>query len=190
MFILKGTVPLETERLILRRFTPEDAVQMYRNWASDPAVTRFVTWDVHASADDTRALLQMWTAEYEKNDYHNWCIVEKESGEAIGNITVPALRAKHRAAEIGYCLSSSRWNRGYTTEALEAVLRFLFEECGFHRVSARHDARNPASGRVMQKCGMRYEGTNRDAWLHREGVFDDLVCYAILEDEWSALHHA
>ena len=83
-----GTQILQTERLILRPFTPEDAEGMYRNWASDPEVTRYLTWPAHSSADVTQMLLRDWVSRYENGDYFNWAIGWKENGQIIGNISV------------------------------------------------------------------------------------------------------
>ena len=83
-----GTVTLETARLILRRFRAEDAEQMYHNWASEDEVTRFLTWPTHPNADITRQIIGQWIKEYEKNDYYNWAIELKETGEIIGSISV------------------------------------------------------------------------------------------------------
>ena len=76
------------------------------------------------------------------------------------------------------------WKQGYCTEAARAVLRYGFETRGLNRIGARHLARNPASGRVMQKLGMHYEGTRRQHVL-KWGVFEDIVLYAILKSEYS-----
>lgn len=69
-----GTVPLETERLILRRFVPEDAEEMYTNWASSDKVTEFLTWPPHPNVETTRALLDEWISQYSKDDFYNWGI--------------------------------------------------------------------------------------------------------------------
>ena len=75
-----GTKRLETGRLILRRFTVEDAEAMYRNWASDPEVTRYLTWPCHASAEATAALLETWVEKYQDGGYFQWAIEFKEAG--------------------------------------------------------------------------------------------------------------
>ena len=87
-----GTVELETARLKLRRFTIEDAENMYKNWASEEEVTRFLTWPTHASVDVTRELLSHWVKEYENKNYYNWVIELKESEEIVGNISVVSVK--------------------------------------------------------------------------------------------------
>lgn len=98
---------------------------------------------------------------------------------AIGLMRVPA----HARAELGYWIGLPYWNRGYASEAGRVILRFGFEELGLHRIHAQHLVRNPASGRVLQKLGMRYEGRLREH-VRRWEAFEDLEQYGILADEW------
>ena len=178
----KGTQVLVTERLILRPFVLADAENMYGNWASDSQVTRYVTWDPHESLFDTETILTAWCSLYNNPTVYNWAIELRETGEAIGNISVVNRSDRDEYCEIGYCLSSRYWRQGIMPEAASTVIRFLLTEVGYHRVEARHDSRNPASGRVMQKCGMIYEGTLRDRHRDKTGEFSDLCFYGITRD--------
>ncbi len=180
-----GTKTLNTARLILRRFTPDDAEDMYRNWASDPEVTRFLTWSCHSSPEASRALLLEWEGLYANGGYFNWAIADKETLKAIGNIGVVKINEEIDSAEIGYCLCHKYWGQGIMPEALTAVLRFLFEEVGMNRISAYHDVNNPKSGRVMEKSGMKYEGMLRQAAKNNQGICD-IVLRAALREEWRA----
>lgn len=124
-----GTQTIETKRLILRRFEVADAEAMYQNWASDPAVSKFLSWQPHKNEEETRALLTGWTAAYEKPDCYNWVIVPKsESAEPIGSISVSRIEENIRCAAIGYCIGQAWWRRGITSEALDAVIDFLFKK--------------------------------------------------------------
>lgn len=167
-----GTKTIETKRLILRRFAVEDAEKMYENWAGDPEVTKFLTWPPHTDAEATRELLKTWVAAYEKEDKYEWCISLKETGEPIGSIGVVGLNEKAESAEVGYCIGRAYWHQGYTSEALSAVMKFLLEEVGVKRIESRHDPKNPHSGSVMKKCGLRYEGTRIRADWNNTGVCD------------------
>jgi len=179
----KGTVTLETERLILRRFTVEDADVMFRNWAADPKVAEYMTWYPHESVDVTRELVASWVEDYAKVNNYFWCIVLREIGEPIGSISVSGGNEAAFSAEIGYGMSRAHWGKGIMLEALRAVIRFLFAEVGFYRIHAKHDVRNPKSGRVMEKCGMQYEGTLRGAYYNK-GQFADCKQYAILRPDF------
>lgn len=179
----QGTKRIETDRLTLRPFTMADADAMYQNWASDEAVTQYLTWPAHGNLEITRRILQDWVKNNQRKDFYQWAIVPKSMGtEPIGSISVISHNDDLGSAEIGYCIGRPWWNRGITTEALRAVIGFLFAEVGVNRVEARHDTRNPASGAVMGKCGMQYEGTMRQAARNNQGICD-ISRYAILRQD-------
>ncbi len=178
-----GTQLLETERLILRRFEIEDAQAMYTNWASDPDVTKYLTWPVHASADVSKTILKEWISSYSKDNYYQWAIVFKENGtEPIGSIAAVHMNDDIDMVHIGYCLGKPWWHQGIMSEALKAVMDFFFDQVGANRIECRHDPRNPHSGMVMKKCGMKYEGTMRSADRNNQGICDS-CCYALLRSE-------
>lgn len=179
----KGTQTLTTNRLILRRFTVEDAPAMYANWATDERTTLFLIWSPHESVDETRGIIERWVAEYEKPDYYHWVI--DFAGTLVGTINLHGISERAGRCELGYCLGSRWWNLGIGTEAARAVMDFAFSELGAHSLRAAHDEHNVASGRVMQKLGMMREGSARDYMLRRDGSLGDLVWYSILRDEWT-----
>lgn len=179
-----GTQTIETPRLILRPFEMKDARAMYDNWASDPEVTKYLTWPVHSSVEITRMVLRDWVDGYESPTRYNWAIVLKSGdGNPIGNISAVHLDEKTSAVEIGYCMGQPWWGVGIMTEALKAVTGFFVEQVRVNRVGARHDANNPASGRVMAKAGMTFEGTLRQSAVNNRGIVD-MCCYSILAEEW------
>ena len=83
-----GTQEIETPRLILRRLFPQDADGMYVNWANDPDVTRFLRWEPHKNAAETRQLLEAWATLYPNEDYYQWAIVEKATRQVFGSISI------------------------------------------------------------------------------------------------------
>jgi RimJ/RimL family protein N-acetyltransferase len=113
-----------------------------------------------------------------------WGIAARLDGAVLGVISLRPVAA-HRHAELGYWLGVPYWNQGYMSEAARAVVDYGFAELDLLRVYATHFARNPASGRVMQKVGMTREGCLRQHVL-RWGVPQDLIYYGILRDEWLA----
>ena len=177
----KGTQTIETKRLILRKARLEDAKLMFHNWASDTEVTKFLTWPAHSNIEITERVLTSWIEGYQKDDYYQWMIVLKETGEPIGSIMASTV-GRAQSAHIGYCIGMAWWHQGIMSETLTAVMDFLFDEVGYHRIEAMHDPNNPHSGEVMKKCGMKYEGTLRQADRNNQGICD--VCYyALLADE-------
>lgn len=179
----KGTVRLETDRLILRPFTPEDAIPMFRNWASDEEVTRFLTWPTHKDVEVTGRVIADWCKGYEAPDYYQWAIELKEIKEPIGSIAAVKTDDRTESATIGYCIGRRWWRQGITSETLREVIRFFFEEVGMNCVNACHDPRNPNSGRVMRSCGMALEGTWRAGGINNQGVCDE-TWYSILRSEY------
>lgn len=184
----KGTQEIKTERLLLRRFKVRDAEDMFKNWANDERVSRYVGWSPHKSPKFTKKLLRRWRSAYRKKNNYNWAI--EFEGKVIGSISVVKINNTSEYAELGYCLGFDFWNKGIMSEAAEAVIDFLFSEVGVHNVGIWHAVKNPASGRVAQKCGLTYEGTRRELFKTSDGRFNDIACYGILKDEWEERRQA
>ena len=171
-----GTQLIETDRLILRRYTADDAEAMFKNWASDPEVTRFLTWPTHTGVDVTREVIASWLPHYAEDNYYHWTITLKCNGdEPIGDIAVVRQSEEASMAHIGYSLGRRWWHQGITSEALKAVMDYLFDVAGFDRIEARHDPDNPNSGKVMLKCGMKFEGMKHDPDMKKHG--DQNACF-------------
>ena len=177
-----GTKILKTDRLLLRPFQLTDAEAMYRNWASDPDVTRFLTWPTHTSPEVSAKVLADWVGQYGKPEFYQWATVPTEAGEPVGSIAVVGYDSRLGQPELGYCIGKKWWRQGYTSGALNRVIDFLFDEAGAVRIAARHDPRNPGSGAVMRKCGMTCEGTLRQADRNNQGICDACI-YSILAEE-------
>jgi ribosomal-protein-alanine N-acetyltransferase len=178
-----GTKRIETERLILRRFEIDDAESMYKNWASDTQVTKFLTWPTHAGVEDSKNIIELWRKDADTLSSYQWCIELKELGEPIGSIAVVHMDEEAGVVEIGYCIGRQFWGQCITTEAFDALINFFFEEVQVNRIEARHDRNNPASGRVMQKCGLVREGMKRQGDRNNTGICD-VVFYGLLREEW------
>jgi [ribosomal protein S5]-alanine N-acetyltransferase len=179
----KGTLTIESNRLRLRRFNIKDAEDMFSNWASDTEVTKFLSWEPHNSIDVTKQVISDWINDYDKDNTYNWCIVLRDSGKVIGLISVVQLSNMHEMCEIGYCLGRAFWNNGIITEALQTVIKFLFQEVGINRIQAKHDLDNPSSGKVMEKVGMKYEGLLRQSRKRKDGTYGSTNIYSILRNE-------
>ncbi|MDD6189656.1 MAG: GNAT family N-acetyltransferase [Clostridiales bacterium] len=181
----KGTKEIETKRLILRQFNKYDADAMFRNWESDSKVTEFLRWKTAVDISEAESVLSDWIRGYENLDFYQWAIVLKELGEPIGTISVVGKNELLDIVHIGYCVGSKWWHKGITSEAFLAVIPFFFEEVGVNRIESQHDPNNPNSGKVMQKCGLRYEGTLRQADWSNKGTVDACV-YSLLKSEWES----
>jgi [ribosomal protein S5]-alanine N-acetyltransferase len=180
----KGTITLETDRLILRRLTIHDANAVFRNWASDPEVTKYLTWPTHKSIEVSTDWCRQNVDSYIHDDYYSWIIVLKSLGEPIGSIGTVSSNERVGMVHIGYCIGKPWWHQGYTSEALAVVIKFFFKEVGANRIESRFDPHNPNSGKVMEKCGLKREGTLRKADWNNQGICDS-VFYAILAEDAS-----
>ena len=178
-----GTQTIETNRLILRKFEITDSENMFNNWGSDPKVTKYLSWEAHKSVKNSEDIINLWLSNYKDNSFYNWVIVLKETDEAIGSISVVNLNEANKACEIGYCIGSKYWNKGITTEALQTIIDYLFSNTDLNRICARHDIENVASGEVMKKCKMTYEGTLREVQF-MNNRFCSLAVYSLLKSEW------
>ena len=177
-----GTQRLETPRLVLRRLAASDAEAVYRNWASDPEVTRFLTWPTHTDVEVTRQVIGTWLPLYGKNDYYHWAITLKENGdEPIGTVH-GLVNDDLESIQIGYCLGRAWWHRGIMSETVQAVIDFFFDRVDANCICSYHDTNNPHSGMVMKHCGMKYEGTRRASDRNNTGICD-VSWYSVLRSE-------
>lgn len=119
-----NTKTIQTNRLILRKFTITDADDMYNNWASDTECCKYLAWNVHKNIDETKALLEAWIKAYDEG-YYNWVVEIKNTHEIIGSISVMTALEKHSTCELGYCYGSKYWGNGY---AMDVMQMDAFEE--------------------------------------------------------------
>ncbi len=177
-----GTQTIETGRLILRRFREDDAEAQFENWANDPEVTRFLHWEAHKTVDESRAAIARRLEKYGKPDAYMWAITSKD-GALMGAISAHIESETDSIAMAGYCLGRAFWGKGYMTEALKAVLEYMFLRVGVNRIEAVHAVENPASGAVMRKAGMLREGRLRQAYRNHAGYHDGEL-YGLVREDW------
>jgi [ribosomal protein S5]-alanine N-acetyltransferase len=177
---------LQTDRLRLRRFEKRDALAVQRlAGAAEVADTTLLI--PHPYPDGAaEGFIESTHADWEKGEQYVFAITLHATGELCGSIGLK-VSAKHERGELGYWIGVPFWNHGYCTEAGRAVLKFAFEELKLNTVGAHHFVRNPASGCVLQKLGMKYEGRLRQH-VKKGDRFEDLECYSTLKSEWLADH--
>ena len=180
-----GDLPrLETERLILRKVTREDAEDIFA-YGSDEEVSRYVTWDTHQSMEDSLGFISFIEQQYANKSIAPWAIEFKEDGRMVGTVDFVLWRPKHQLAEMGYVLNKEYWGRGIMTEAAGELVRFGFTQMDLVRIQARCFVENPGSSRVMEKIGMSYEGLMRKG-MKAKGRHWDLKTYAILKEDFES----
>lgn len=125
----------------------------------------------------------MWIRGYEQEDFYLWAIVPKDLNEPIGSISIVRQDNKIGMVHVGYSIGRKWWGKGYTSEALIRLVKFFFEEVGVNRIESRHEVENPNSGKVMEKAGLIYEGTLRQADYSNHGLCDTKY-YGILASDY------
>lgn len=177
---MENTPTLYTQHLTLDRFTLADAEATHRNLYSSQTVCRNLLLKPGMSLEEARENMQWLVDGYEtREDFFQWAVREK--GECIGRMSLTVNR-RFQTGTVAYYLAEKAWGKGYMTEILKRVIDFCFDDLGLNRVEADHFARNPASGRVMEKSGMTKEGYARQKYC-KDGEFLDAVLYAIVKGD-------
>lgn len=175
---------LETDRLILRKLSVSDAMDMYE-YSCNPETSVYLLWDVHPYYSYTVEMLRRIQKEYACGTFFDLAIVLKEQNKMIGTVGFTSFDAKNSCAEAGYVINPVYKNRGIATEALKAIQNFAFCELGVNRLEAKYVIGNDASRRVMEKCGMHFEGVQRQRLLVK-GTYRDVGICSILKSEYFA----
>lgn len=183
-FLMKPLPTIETERLVLRPYALDDAADIKR-LAGDRAIADTTFRIPHPYPDgEAERFMSTHAVEYDGGIALHLAITLRSTGELAGGIGLLPC-AEHAHAELGYWIGVPFWGRGYATEASRGVIRFAFEDLGLNRVFAHHMARNPASGRVLEKAGLRREGMFPQH-IRKGGRFEDIVHYGIVRAQYDA----
>ena len=177
---------LHTERLLLRSLILEDAADVQR-FAGEFDVASTLTNMPHPYEDGmAEEWMRACSAKFEKDEALNFAITLKADKNLIGGIEL-RIDPENENGELGYWIGKPHWNHGYATEASRAVVAHGFEVLKLNRIYAYHFKRNPASGRVLEKVGMRYEGCRRQH-TKKWGNFEDSMGYGILKADYDSLN--
>jgi ribosomal-protein-alanine N-acetyltransferase len=175
-------VVLEGVSVLLREFRSSDAAAAHA-WVGDPDAVQYVPLGPLDRAGAVDYVEQLITeAKREPRDAYTLAVVERSSGEVVGSVALGVDSRAHRRAELGYILRRDRWGRGYATEAASLTIGFAFDQLAMNRVWAVCDPENPASTRVLEKCGMHCEGRlHEDLLVH--GLWRDSLLYAVVASQ-------
>lgn len=177
-----GTLQINTPMLTLRKINFDDADMMFRNWANDGEVSRYMRWSPHKNVEETKSVVKGWFNNYKDDHTYHWGICLKD-GEMIGSVGIMIISEHDFKGEIGYCIGRKWWGQGYTSEAIKAVIDYMYKNTDIERIEAYHSISNPASGKVMENAGMRKEGFAKHKYKSRER-FQDCDLYGIIRSEW------
>jgi len=173
---------IETERLILRKIGVEDAEDIFE-YAKVPEVSEFLPWYPHKAIEDSKNFIIYAEEKFKTDDSLIFGIEIREEKKIIGCIEVRGWRSENNCADVGYVLSKDYWNKGILTEVLKSLIKFCFEELNLNRVEAHCEEENIGSWRVMEKCGMKQEGTLREKVYMKER-YRSMKMYSILKSEY------
>lgn len=181
-----GTQSFETERLICRRFIPEDYEDMFRNWAADPDIQNEYGEPVYSSIPEVKALLTQYINSYQKPEFYRWAIVERSSSQNIGQIAFCRVYSDCQTAEIEYCIGKSFWGNGYAGEALAGLIDHTFRNTDFLKLEAYHRSENIKSGKVLQKSPIHITDTV-ERFVREKALPVGEVCYCINRDNYAGI---
>ena len=178
--------PMETERLLLRKLQLSDVYEYYERLFGDGDVSRYMLFDPHQTIMESLESVQRKLKRYEEGNYYCWGVELKEEGGLMGLVELLRFDERANTCSFVYMLGCNYWNQGYGTEMLKAVFRFAFEELEVERIIADHMSKNVASGRVMQKAGMKHIGTEEGKY-EKLGILHDAEIYEICNDRQEGL---
>jgi [ribosomal protein S5]-alanine N-acetyltransferase len=174
---------IETERLVLRPLEMSDAEAVYE-YARKPEVSEHVIFETHRSIEDAYTFIRQVLQWKEEGSNVVFGITLRSDNKLIGSCGLHRYEEQHKCMEIGYAIDLPYWNQGYTTEAVRGVIGQAFAATDLNRIHAHHYLPNIASGRVMEKAGMKYEGILRKR-VFIKGEFRDIKMYGILRNDYA-----
>ena len=178
--LLLSSLPFETERLIIRHVNSDDAEDMYE-YSSIPEVSEFLLWSPHLNIETTKGSISSLQARYLKGLYGDWAIELKENGKMIGTCGYARLDLKEKNCEIGYVLSPFFRNKGYMSEAVDAMLHLTFDVMGLEKATLRIIRENSRSISLAEKKGFALEST---VYLEIKGEVREVLHYTLKKDEY------
>jgi RimJ/RimL family protein N-acetyltransferase len=183
----EGFTDLVEARVALRRFRPGD-LAAFVAYRSSAEVARYQSWDApYPRAAGERFIADMMARQPDTaGEWFQFAVIVRSTGELAGDCAARPDADDPRQAEIGFTIAPEHQRRGYATEAVRALLGYLFGTRGKHRVTASCDERNQASARLLERLGMRLEGHLRESTWAKGEWTDDLL-YALLDHEWRSL---
>ena len=173
---------INTDRLVLRKFTFDDAQMLFENYGCDEDNTKYMLWKNYKSVDDAKKSIEYYINCYEENStFRQYAIELKSTKELIGQISFD-LSKRHHFAEIAYVLGKKYQRQGYMKETIDALVDYLFNEIGCNRISAEVMIDNEASINLLKKCGFIVEGIERKKYITKQNEVTDVVLLSIIKE--------
>lgn len=177
--IMKDLPVIETERLLLRKVSEEDVSHIF-DYASNPKVARYASWNNHKTLEESKKVVDYYVNAYKNHSCTIWGVVNKSDNIFIGTAGFVNINQASLRGEIGYTLNQDYWGQGYATEIAKKLIKFGFTSMNLHRIEGICHVGNDPSVRVMEKVGMEFEGILR-GYLKKDENFYDVKLYSILK---------
>ncbi|MDO4394525.1 MAG: GNAT family N-acetyltransferase [Mycoplasmatota bacterium] len=177
-----GTIPLETERLILRRTTTEDFKEFFY-LQLNPHLRKYLG-STKLGNDIEKNVKYFDPKKYQDLSYYRWTIETKKEHKLLGSIYLNIHDKKAKTAGIDYWIREDEWNKGYTTEAAKCILKFAFNDIKLNRIESSGSVNNPGTLKVMEKIGLNYEGTRKSTYFYYYGGISDISYYGLTRKEY------
>lgn len=182
------TIPIETERLILRDIIPADRQAIF-DYRSDAETNKFQSW-IPKNPEEVDEFIQKNYKEFNLPEtWYQILITDKETGTVIGDIGIHFIGEENKQVELGITINKKFHGKGYASEALKGCIDFLFNDLQKHRIIASVDPENTASLRLMERIGFRKEAHFVRSLFWKNKWVDDVI-YALLEEEWNTVHRS
>ena len=181
-----GTVSLESDRLLYRKTTKED-IEEFFYLQLNPNLRRYLG-TTKLGNNPVKNLTYFDESKYEQKDFYRWTIVKKEDNKLLGTIYLNMHDEKAKIAGIDYWIREDEWGCGYVTEAAKTILDFAFNTLNLNRIESCGAKDNPGTWKVMEKIGLKYEGTRKNAMFYYYGGIQDLVMYGLTREEYLKEH--
>lgn len=181
--IFSSMPELECDRLVLRKMKKSDAPDMFE-YAKNEDVTKYLLWEPHENLWYTEQYLNYVQGRYREGSFYDWGVILKAENKMIGTCGFTRIDTDNNVGEVGYVINPAYRGHSYAVEAVCRVIEFGFNNLELNRIEAKYIVENGASRRVMEKCGMTFEGVARASMLIK-GKYRDIGKCSILKDEYA-----
>jgi RimJ/RimL family protein N-acetyltransferase len=182
MIFDEKNLTIETNRLLLRKFKLTDADKVTDVCNNYNIFINTLSLPYPYTKDSAITWIECHEENFENDKFYEFAICDKLTGELYGSMAL-SNNKKYKNGELAYMIGEPYWNKGFGTEAAQAMIRWAFDHKSYHKVYARYFVSNPASGRIMEKVGMKKEGLLKDQVI-KEGQFMDLVYYGMINPKY------
>jgi len=174
-----GTQEIETKRTLLRRMKISDSADMFNNWACDPCVSKFYSWEPHKNISETKQLIKTWVAQYDNPLCFHWIIIDKEAQKAIGAFYINHIDEENCTGIVNCILAQNVWKKGLATEITQAVISYSFEKVNFKKIISHHHENNVGSGKALAKSGLHFTEKRYHTYEDSPGINGNYLHYVI-----------